>query len=151
MSPSIKPVVCRATSGAQSPSSGGLIVLHHASKPPKAMAKTASTIRLRLRRMKSATIVASPRTANTIAAAPLKTSGVGNRDQSASALHAVSGATSKIATRILRASPAALFIMTNLASFPAASLQLGERLEEAETCAKPWHSLGRSFERGQAI
>ena len=47
MSPSIDPVVCRATSGAQSPSSGGLIVLHQASKPPKATAKTTSAIKLR--------------------------------------------------------------------------------------------------------
>jgi hypothetical protein len=37
----------------------------------------------------------------------------------------VSGATTKIATRILRASPAALCIMMNLAPFPAASLRLG--------------------------
>ncbi len=63
--------------------------------------------------------------ANAIATAALKASGAGNRNQSASALHAVSGATSKIAARILRASPAALFIMTDLASFLAASLRLG--------------------------
>src|SRR5882757_11049265 len=130
MSPSIDPVVCRATSGAQSPSSGGLMVLHQASKPPKATAKTASAVKLRLRGMNRAPIVARPRTANTIAAAPLKASGAGSRNQSASALHAVSGATIKIVTRILRAIPAALRIMTNLAPFQAAALRLEIRLDD---------------------
>ena len=92
MSPSTVPVVCRATSGAQSPSSGGLIVLHQTSKPPKATAKTASAARLRLRRMNSAAIVTRPRIANRIAAAALKPSGAGSRNQSASALHALIGA-----------------------------------------------------------
>src|SRR3984957_20395167 len=115
MSPSIDPVVCRATSGAQSPSSGGLIVLHQASRPPKTPAKIESAIRLRLRRMNSATIPA----------APLKPSGAGSRNQSASALHAVSGAMTTIAAMILRASPAALCSMMNFALFLPASLRLG--------------------------
>ena len=104
MSPSIDPVVCRATSKPSRSSSGGLIVLHQASKPPKATAKTRERDQGfgRLRRMNSAAIVARPRSAvNTIAAAALKASGApGSRNHSASALHAVSGAMTTIAAMI---------------------------------------------------
>ena len=116
MSPSTVPVVCRATSGAQSPSSGGVMVLHQASRPAKATAKTASAARLRLGRMNSAAIVAKPEDARTGSPRPLSSpSGPGSRNQSAMALHALTGAMTTIATTILRASPAALFTMTNLA------------------------------------
>jgi len=47
---------------------------------------------------------------------------------------------------ILRASPAALCTMTNLAPFLAASLRLGARLNEAETCAKPYRFTPCLFE-----
>jgi hypothetical protein len=37
--------------------------------------------------------------------------------------------------------------MTTLAPFPAASLRLEARLNDVETCAKPYRYGGRSFER----
>jgi hypothetical protein len=54
--------------------------------------------------------------AKTIAATALKPSGAGSRNHKASALHAVIGAMTTIAAMILRASPAALFTMSNLAT-----------------------------------
>ena len=97
-------------------------MLHQASSPAKAMAKTASATKLRLRRMNSAAIVTNPRMQKRIAADALKTSGAGSRNHSAIALHALMGAMTTIAAMILRASPAALFTMTDLAPFQAAAL-----------------------------
>jgi hypothetical protein len=57
-----------------------------------------------------------------IAAAARKISGAGRRNQSASALHALTGAMTAIAAMIRRASSAALFTMTNLASFQTTAL-----------------------------
>ena len=56
MSPLTAPVVCRATSGAQSPSAGGMIVLHQTTTPAKASAKPPSA--RQRKREKSAIIVA---------------------------------------------------------------------------------------------
>ena len=66
--------------------------------------------------------------AKRIAADALKTSGAGSRNHSAIALHALMGAMTTIAAMILRASPAALFTMMDLAPFHAAALT---RLEHA--------------------
>ena len=95
MSPLTVPVVCRATSGAQLPSSGGMIVLHQATTPAKGSAKRPSA--RQRKRVKSATIVARAARPARPAATARSASGAGSRNQSASALHRPTGATIRIA------------------------------------------------------
>ncbi len=93
MSPSSVPVVCRATSGAQSPSAGGRIVPHHRIAPAKASAKRR---RPRQRaRVKRATIVARAPRATRPQAAALAHSGSGSRNHNAAAVQALKGAMAK--------------------------------------------------------
>ena len=81
-SPSRVPVTCRATSGAQSAWSSGLIVLHQTRTAPSATTKT--TNMRRRKRPKSAMTVARPSRTNKPPARPLTNSGAGRRYHSAS-------------------------------------------------------------------
>ena len=95
MSPLTAPVVWRATSGAQSPSAGGVIVLHQTTTQAKASAKAASA--RKRKREKSAIIVATAAMAAMPAATVRTASGAGSRNHSAIALHRPTGATIRIA------------------------------------------------------
>ena len=97
-SPLIVPVVWRATSGAQSPSDGGVMVLHHRLSAPKTKAKIA--IAGQRRRVKSAMTVANPssdKKARNKTARPIVSPETGTRAPKPD--HAVMGATMKSATR----------------------------------------------------
>ena len=121
MSPLTVPVVCRATSGAQSPSSGGVIVLHQASKAAERDGEDSKRDEAAAQAHEQRRDRAKPEDGEHRSPRSLSSpSGPGNRNHSAIALHALMGAMSTIAAMILRASPAALFTMMDLAPFPAA-------------------------------
>ena len=136
MSPLIDPVVCRATSGAQSPSSGGLIVLHQTIKRAKASAK--SDERDPALRGKSATVVPKPRSRTNRRGRPL---GFRRRKPKPQRQRApgADGSDDRDCDNDSEGEPRGSHAIMNLAPFLAASRRPGARLNEAETRAKPYH------------
>src|SRR5271166_6363796 len=110
MSPSSDPVVCRATSGAQSPSAGGRIAPHQRTTQANTSAKIDSAAQRTC--VKSAITVQTARMTNTTEPAALAHSGAGNRNHNASAAHSVSGAISRTETQTQRVAEAIRLIST---------------------------------------
>ena len=98
-SPLSVPVTCRATSGAQSAWSEGVIVLHQTRTAPNTATKAARTPNGR-RPTTSATIVARPNSRNNPATTALPVSGSGRRYQIASPAQAVATAMTSTRSRM---------------------------------------------------